>query len=235
VVRRIVVLLTAITAISVSCSLPQKGPVEKISSNAVPYGLDNTLPTTTTTSTTIPLLPPPTQTEPPTSIIRTETVKVYYVVGLQITPIERELVSPTTSTQILELLKRVPEDDSTQGLRTAVPDLAMSVSDDGSGVALVDLPTGFFEAAGEDARYAIAQIVLSLRTDGIGQVRFTLAGQPVQVPRGTGDLAQPDTPLALRDYENLLSLALPPPTTTPVVETAPVSEPPVSEPPVSGP
>ena len=98
-------------------------------------------------------------------------------------------------TQVLSALQEgQPAGDAGVGIRSAVPtkdQALLSVStDDGSGVATIDLPPGFFEQIPqEDQLLAIGQIVLTItEVGGIGQVLFTQDGQPVGVPRRLGRL-----------------------------------------------
>ena len=111
---------------------------------------------------------------------------------------------------------------SSSASRTAVPtqDLApLNVTEDGSGVATVDLPANFYDTIKqEDQGLAIGQIVLTVTEVGrIGQVRFTQAGVPIGVPRGSRELSQPGEPLAPRDYQELLASPTATTTTTTTV------------------
>ena len=98
----------------------------------------------------------------------------------------------------------------------------LNVTEDGSGVATVDLPANFYDTIKqEDQVFAIGQIVLTLTELGrIGQVRFTQAGVPIGVPRGSRELSQPGEPLPPRDYQELLESVATDTTTTTVVVAA---------------
>jgi len=88
------------------------------------------------------------------------------------------------------------------------------------GYAEVDLSEQAFQLINSvDQRTAIAQIVLTLVfRPGIGQVKFTLDGAPMRVPRREGLQSEPGAEVSLRDYESLLSN---PTATTTVPETVP--------------
>lgn len=67
------------------------------------------------------------------------------------------------------------------------------------GLATVDLAEDFSELAGPAQQVALAEIVYTATgRPGVGQVRFTLAGEPVEVPRGDGSLSS--EPLTRSDY-----------------------------------
>jgi hypothetical protein len=67
------------------------------------------------------------------------------------------------------------------------------------GLATVDLAEGFSELAGPAQQVALAEVVYTATArPGVGQVRFTLAGEPVEVPRGDGSLSS--EPLTRADY-----------------------------------
>jgi hypothetical protein len=219
-VRRVVALLCAVFA--AGCALDREGPVEPISADEVPYGLNDPLATTTTAATTT-LISPPSSSSPPTTAIPTQPVNVYFISGRQLTYVTFYLAIPTTLQQIMERLQEgIPDGEVGLGLRSAVPRNAnILVVDDGTGVARIDLPAGFFEGIDQaDQRFAIAQIVLTMRREGIGQVSFTQTGEPTRVPRGNNQLAEAGALLTFRDYQNLLNPA-PPETTTPTSTTPP--------------
>lgn len=67
------------------------------------------------------------------------------------------------------------------------------------GLATVDLAESFSELAGPAQQVALAEIVYTATArPGVGQVRFTLGGEPVAVPRGDGSLSS--EPLTRSDY-----------------------------------
>lgn len=217
-VRRVIVMMICIASVAAGCSFNNGGQVQRIGANDVPYRLDDTIATTTSSTTTTTILAATSTSAAPTSsTIAFEAVRLYFITGGQLTYVLVPVPSPVALPQVMAKLQEgPPQGDIGTGLRTALPgsDVQIPVSDDGSGIASVDLPAGFFDTIPQtDQRFAIAQLVLTLRLAGIGQVRFTQLGEPVRVPRGTGELAEPGQPLALQDYEVLLK-ATPPTTST---------------------
>jgi hypothetical protein len=226
--RRLAAICAVLVAAIVGCGIPATGDVSKIPENHI-GALDDTLPTTTTTTppttiepttTTIPLLT--------TTTIATEDVTLYFISGGILRAFTSVLAKGASAYEVLVALQKgPPPGDLGGGLRTAVPtkeEAVLPVTDNGSGVATVDLPMNFFDfVKPEDQPLAIGQIVLSL-TDNvrrIGQVVFTKGGTPIGVPRGAGDFSQPGQPLPPRDYLVLLES----PVVTTTSTTAPVTIP----------
>ena len=72
------------------------------------------------------------------------------------------------------------------------------------GLALVDLDPSFTTMAADDQLAAIAQLVCTMTAQpGVGQIRFSLDGIPVEVPRGDGTLTA--EPVVRSDYTLLLA------------------------------
>jgi spore germination protein GerM len=123
---------------------------------------------------------------------------------------------------VLTALESVPRGDATVGLTSVLPvGLTRGVTESGTGVATVDLVGELFEGieGGVEQRRAIAQIVLTLtRRPGIGQVRFTLDGEPLPVPKRGNVLSEPGEPVSRLDYASLLDqvdvIPTDPPTST---------------------
>jgi len=224
--RRLMLIVVVIVALLAACGIPNSGDVARIPANEV-GALDDTLPPTTTTTTTIPetTIEPTTTTQPAitTTSIATEEVNLYFIDSSAILRrYSRPIRRGASSSEVLSALQEGPPvGDIGVGLRTALPterQAPLKVNEDGSGVATVDLPANFYDPnlmKQEDQGLAIGQIVLTLtEIGGIGQVLFTLAGQPIGVLRGSGDLSQPGQPLPRRDYLNLLESSTPTTTTT---------------------
>ena len=193
-----------------SCSIPGDGSVNQIDPDQIPYELNAT--TTSPPPTTVPATTstPPvvdTTTSTITSTIPIEVVRLFFVAGAQIVPIDRLLLSPAAAPQVLAALSEgPPEGDAAAGLRSALPlDFVAEVSVE-RGIATVVLPATFItDIPGGEQRLAVAQIVLTLtRQSGVGQVRFTSNNEPQSVPRGRGDLSAPGATVACDDYANLL-------------------------------
>lgn len=138
----------------------------------------------------------PEVTPPPTTPLTGTPVSVHLVAGDDTLVAVQRRTSDTDLDDMVALLVAGPSDDEAQlGLRSVLS------SDGGAptllggveltrGVATVDLTDAFADLSSEAQLLAIGQIVLTL-TDrpGVGQVSFTLAGAPVDVPRGDGTTA----------------------------------------------
>jgi hypothetical protein len=202
--------ILSIVLTTTSCSIPGDGSVNQIDPDQIPYELNAT--TTSPPPTTVPATTstPPvvdTTTSTITSTIPIEVVRLFFVAGAQIVPIDRLLLSPAAAPQVLAALSEgPPEGDAAAGLRSALPlDFVAEVSVE-RGIATVVLPATFItDIPGGEQRLAVAQIVLTLtRQSGVGQVRFTSNNEPQSVPRGRGDLSAPGATVACDDYANLL-------------------------------
>jgi hypothetical protein len=202
------VLLVVLTA--TSCSIPGDGSVKQIDPDQIPYELNATTtsppPTTVSaTTTTTPVVETTTSTI--SSTIPVEIVRLFFVAGAQIVPIDRLLLSPAAAPQVLAALSEgPPEGDAAAGLRSALPVGFVAEVSVERGIATVVLPATFItDIPGGEQRLAVAQIVLTLtRQSGVGQVRFTSNNEPQSVPRGRGDLSAPGASVACDDYANLL-------------------------------
>ena len=217
---RLVIISLLLVALVVACGIPDHGQVGRIQDDRL-LSLDDTIPVTTTTLPTSTVEPTTTTILLDTpSTIPTEEVTLYFVSGAVLQAIPRPMPKHPSPYQVLTALQVGPPlGDLGAGLRTAVPtqELApITVTEDGTGVATVVLPPGFFEQIPqEDQRVAIGQIVLTLTgVAGVGQVRFAQGGSPLAVPRGSGDLSDPGQALAPRDYQELREAPVTTSTTT---------------------
>ena len=210
--KRLVTITVAFVAVLVGCGIPDHGQVSTIQTKDLRQ-LGDTIPATSTSTT------PPTSLEPTTTITATDTattialedVTLYFISGGQLKGYPRSLVRPATTNSVLSALQDgQPPGDAGVGIRSAVPTKDQSllgVTDDGSGVATIHLPQGFFEQIPpEDQLLAIGQLVLTItEIRGIGQVLFVQDGKPRGVPRGSGGITDGNEPLARRDYQDLLN------------------------------
>ena len=207
---RSLIALLSIVLVTSSCSIPGDGSVKQIDPDQIPYELNATTtsppPTTVpATTTTAPVVESTTSTI--SSTIPVEVVRLFFVAGAQIVPIDRLLLSPAAAPQVLAALSEgPPEGDAAAGLRSALPVGFVAEVSVERGIATVELPGTFItELPGGEQRLAVAQIVLTLtRQAGVGQVRFTSDYEPQSVPRGRGDLSSPGATVACDDYANLL-------------------------------
>lgn len=192
--RRITLLAAGLALTVVACGVVEDGKVERIDPQ---FGLDDTLPSTTAspTTTTLPLQTTTIGLETTTTQVLTELVQLYFVDSGRLTPFSLALASPVSLSRVILALQQAPPD---QGLRTIVPSEAtILVSTNGTGVASVTLPDGFFDSIeGNEQRLVIAQLVLTLTNrPGIGQVIFNI---PVLLPNG--GVRNSGQPLTFSDY-----------------------------------
>jgi spore germination protein GerM len=126
---------------------------------------------------------------------------IYFARDRRLVATTRKLPPGASLSRILESLGRGPNRNEVDaGLRSALPDESrfpdVSVS---RGTATVDLGKRFTALSGEDQVIALAQLVYTITAQpGIGTVRFTLDGQPTEVPRASGELTS--EPVSRDDY-----------------------------------
>ena len=240
---RLAALTAAVTTIGAGCGVGGGSDLQQIRSEDL-AGLDQT--TTSTTTTTTTTLPTATATAPApagtttavttSSTIATEPVELYFVAGSVLESVTQELFRGISPAGVLTALESgPPPPDVGIGLTSVLPiGLTRDVLESGTGVATVDLDGDLFEQieGGDEQRRAVAQIVLTLtRRPGIGQVRFTLDGEPLSVPKRGNVLSEPGEPVSRLDYESLLDqtdvVPTDPPTMPPATATSP---PPTSAP-----
>jgi spore germination protein GerM len=226
--RRLSTISLLLAGVLVACGIPDNGHVSTIQSKDLRQ-LGDTLPSTTTSTIPATTIVPSTTTPAvnTATTIATEDVTLYFISGGQLNPYPRSLAKPAAVAAVVEALQGGPPSGETGvGIRSAVPtrqEALIKPAVDDSGVATIDLPPGFFELIPpDDQLLAIGQIVLTVtEVGGIGQVLFTESGQPLGVPRKGGGISDGTTPLARRDYAELLNP--PAPTTTTLVTTTTVA------------
>ena len=171
---RLAAILGVLTFATVACSIVDDGRVERVSP---PAELTDTLPPTTIAATTTEAATTTSGLETTTTEVQADTVLLYYISSGKLSPLVGSLSSQYAPSQLMALLQAGPIDDPISiGLRNAIPaDVEIDASQDGTGVAQVILPEGFFDTipAG-DQRLAVAQIVMTLlgNIPGVGQVAF---------------------------------------------------------------
>jgi spore germination protein GerM len=200
-------LFLSLVVLTGSATLSSCGPSPDSSARVVadvPFGLDQT----TTTSTTTPA---PTTTNPETEL--TNQVSLYYVSTNRLISAPQNVKQDITAQEVINmLLKMRPERIENSYTRSAIPkDLSLSVEVT-RGLAVVDANQSLLEIVTTlEQRLTIGQIVLTLTSlPGIGQVLFTVDGIPQSVPRGAGDTAKANQPVAFDDYASLLLSSAPP-------------------------
>ena len=185
---RALVAVAAIGAIGAACGVPQDEKPRALSEDGVPFGLLSPA----TTQTTAPVVQP------------AASAVVYLVRGDRLIAVQRQVRAPVSSGRLLTALLEGPtEAEAEAGFRTAISSEARVRDVTASaGVVTIELSDQFVEVAGQDQIIALAQIVFTAtETDHAGAVRFRLAGEAVEVPRGDGTLTS--APLTRADYAAL--------------------------------
>ena len=170
----------------------------------VPFGLDQT----TTTSTTTPA---PTTTNPEAEL--TNQISLYFVSTNRLVSVPQNVKQDSTVQDAIDsLLDLRPEREENSYSRSAIPKNLSLTVEVTRGLAVVDANKSLLEIVTTlEQRLAIGQIVLTLTSlPGIGQVLFTVDGIPQSVPRGAGDTAKANQPVAFDDYASLLLSSAPP-------------------------
>lgn len=201
----VILVILAITLLA-GCSVPASGEFEQIPLNEIPFDLNAPSTTAKSTTTTTTTILDPNQ-HPVTPEVVSEIVDLYFVSGNSVVKTQRNITSPATATQTLGSLVAGPPNDGTSvGLRSAVPDLFTATVNVARGVATIDAVSSFLNNLSPgDQKLAIAQLVLTLTSrPGIGQVLFSVDGSPIAVPRGRGDLAAAGQSVSFDDYTNLI-------------------------------
>jgi hypothetical protein len=140
---------------------------------------------------------------PPLGTQTTETVSLCFIDAEHLAVVGQQLDAPASPIAVMRALAEPPTSGS-PSLRTAVgpPSLVLDVQV-GGGVAQVDLDPALATLGGTNQLLAIGQIVCTLTArPGIGQVAFTIAASPVDVPRGDGSLTA--NPVSRDDYAELV-------------------------------
>jgi spore germination protein GerM len=152
------------------------------------------------------LLAETTTTAPPAPAEEARRIRVCFVRGVQVVPVEREPDGPGLQGALATLAAGPTSADEASGLRTAllaedaVGDVTLT-----AGVARVGLRQSFAIGT-EDSILALAQLVCTLTAQpGVGQVAFTLEGQAVEVPLADGSLAA--RPVTRDDYASVIAPA----------------------------
>jgi hypothetical protein len=199
---RLAAILSVLTFATVACSIVDDGRVERVSP---PVELTDTLPPTTIATTTTEAVTTTSGLETTTTDVQADLVLLYYISSGKLSPLVGSLSSQYAPSQLMALLQAGPIDDPISiGLRNAIPaDVEIDASQDGTGVAQVILPEGFFDTIPVgDQRLAVAQIVMTLlgNIPGVGQVAFNL-----QVSGPAGELIPAGQVLTRADYQTLLA------------------------------
>ncbi len=135
----------------------------------------------------------------------TRQVQVCFVGRDDVVPVPRQVRQEATPWDLVTVAAAGPDEgESRQGLSSSLAgETLVRSAVVGGGVARVDLAPAFADAPGHQQLMALAQLVCTLTAQpGIGQVAFSLAGEPVQVPLGDGSLRW--GPVSRDDYAVLI-------------------------------
>lgn len=221
--NRLTVVAVGAVALVTSCGIAGNGELQEIDSADL-FGLDETTTSTSTTSTTV--VPATSHAEPTnqatSTTILTERIVLYFVDGRSLTDVSVDLARGPSPSRVVTRLLAGLEGEVGIGLRSLLPEgLVNTVVESGTGFVTVDLVGEEFQRIDPtDVRSAIGQLVLTLtERPGVGQVRFTLDGEPMRVPRRGGLQSEAGETVSRQDYESLLDTVE---SETTVVTEAPV-------------
>lgn len=164
-----------------------------VADDEVPFELLEPAAPATTTSSAVPS--------------RTGTIYLVDDEGLLV-PATRQMARIDADSLLDELAAEPTESEVGRGLRTLLDSedeaaLVLGVNV-GRGVATVDLGPEFAELDGDSQLLALAQLVFTLTGQpGVGQVAFTIAGSPVDVPRADGTTT--GDPVTADDFASLIA------------------------------
>jgi len=200
----------ALGALLAACGIPTgESSFKEIPAEEIPFDLDATSSSTSTstTTTTIPLAPATTVSQS-TSTIPLEEVDIYFLSRGRLQPVPYALQRDFGADQVVSLLEGGPPAGAPgAGLETLIEQGLITATDQAGGVVTVDLdPEIFGRIPSFDQSEAIGQIVLTMVSNlrGVGQVLFTLGGEPTQVKDGNGLLSGEGQPVSGDDYRVLL-------------------------------
>ena len=184
-----------------ACAVPKSGEFVEVNPNDIPFNLNS--PETSAPSTTV-------QYAVQTTIagIDYEQADFYFIKSSELVRVQLEVPIPTDPQSVFaSLVAGLPDPAHTKVTSLLPTNFAATVDVDG-GVANVNAKRGYLDLVKpNNQRLAIAQIVLTLTSQpGIGQVTFSVAGKPIGVPRGRGDIAGAGVPVTFDDYKMLISL-----------------------------
>jgi len=203
-----VALGVVVAAVATGCGVPTgDSSFEEIPPAEIQFGLNATSTSTTTTTTTTTTLPeaPETTALATTSTIRLEPVEIYFVTRGRLQPVVFELPPGSSPDQIAEVLSAGPP--SGVALDTLVEDGLIRSAVESAGLLTVDLDEETFDRIpATEQTEAIGQIVLTMISSlrRVGQVTFTLDGEPIAVKKGNSLSSAVGEELAYEDYAVLL-------------------------------
>lgn len=197
-----------IGALVVGCGVPTgDDSYGEIPADEILFGLDATSTTSTTssTTTTLPAVPATTLLET-TTTIRLEPVELFFLSRGRLQPVPFELPPGFSADQVADVLEAGPPPGL--GLDSLIEDGLIVAASESEGVLTVDLDANTFDRIpSAEQTEAIAQIVLTMISSlrRVGQVTFTLDGEPIPVKKGNGLSSETGEALSFDDYSILLS------------------------------
>ena len=213
--RTRIVALAATVVAAAACGVPVgDDSFEEIPSEDIPFGLAATSTTTTIPpTTTVPESPATTMATTTTEApIRLEPVEIYFLSRDRLQPVELELPAGFSPEQVADVLESGPPPDV--ALDTLIEDGLIVSADEAGGVLTVDLDAETFDRIPITRQTeAIGQIVLTMVSSlrRVGQVTFTLEGEPIPVRKGNRLSSEVGEALSYDDYVVLLVTIPPPP------------------------
>lgn len=172
--------LLLLMALLGACGVPADRAPRGLSAGDVPYELLEEA--------------PPTTAAPAVPSVPTAPVNVYFVRGERMYPVVRQVNAPPSVAKALTAMLFGPvEDEAAAGVRSAIsPTAAIQARALDPATVLVDLSSEFAQGSVGEQVIGLAQVVWTA-TDipGVTGVRFTLNGQPIQVPTPTGSTGDP--------------------------------------------
>lgn len=204
--RRCAFVAVVVVLLLSACGVPTgKDTFSEIPSEEIPLGLDATSTTSTSTTTTTVVDVPETTLLETTTTIRLEPVQIYFLSRGRLQPVPFDLPPGSAPDQIADVLEAGPPPGI--ALDTLIEDGLIVGAVTASGILTVDLdPATFARVPTTQQTEAIGQIVLTMLSSlrGVGQVTFTLGGQPIAVKKGNGLSSDVGQPVSYDDYRNLL-------------------------------
>ena len=167
-----VVLVALVVAVLTSCGVRPQDRADPIDPDEVPFDL---------------LEPGQSTTTAPAS---GRTLTIYLVAGDRLVAVSRRPPAGSELEPVTQVLEDGPtEAEMATGITTALPEGEISSVVAERGIATVDLEASFADIPSTDQLLATAQLVYTLTGQpGVGSVDFTLAGEPIEIPRGDGAL-----------------------------------------------
>lgn len=169
-------------------------------------GLDQTVPPASDAGG--PATVPPSS-QAPASTLGAGTMPrtMYFIEGPALVPVGVEMPPDPSLRGLLSRLEKGPTREALDaGIRSAVPEgLIASTRVAGPRVTVDFDPAVLQTVDGRDRPLLIGQVVMTLAAHGMERVRFTLDGEPLQVPRRDGTLTDGTEWVTAWDYEELVA------------------------------